>query len=122
MKLDSMHDAEKTALGTLTRLIVALDGDYTPAESVQLQAAAAELGEDEFWQVIQAAGEQSPDDDAVATQAAAVERQEAQETIYSVLFSIAAAESIVKREGHVLDQLATAWGLETEIGDDDENA
>ncbi|MEM7354593.1 MAG: hypothetical protein AAF657_27545 [Acidobacteriota bacterium] len=115
MKLSDMNDAERNALGTLVRLIVALDGDYSPAESDRVKAAAAELGEDDFWQAIQAAGQQHQDDDVVTTQANAVERQEARETIYGVLFGIAAAESIVSREGHVLDQLATAWSLEPEI-------
>lgn len=115
MKLDDMTEPEKTALGTLARLVVALDGEYSLSESTQLQAAAAELGEEEFWRVVRDAGRQHHSEEIVTTQAAAVERQEARETIYGVLFNIAAAGSIVNREGHLLDQLATAWRLETEI-------
>ncbi len=44
---------------------------------------------------------------------ARLQRREARETIYGVLFSIAAAGSIVSDEGSILGRLAEIWGIET---------
>ncbi len=111
MKLSDMTASEKQALGTLVRVIVTLDGEYSLEESTQLQQAATELGEDEFWDLIRKTGRQHHTEEIVQAQAREVERQEAREMIYGVLFSIAAAGSIVSQEGHLLDQLSATWDL-----------
>ena len=113
MKLKDMTDAEMIALGTLVRVIVTIDGEHSLEESAQLQAVAAELGEEAFWELIRLTGKQHHTEEIVNAQAAAVERQAARETIYGVLFRVAAAGSIVSQEGHLLDQLATTWNLKT---------
>ena len=113
MKLSDMTDVEKQALGSLVRVIVGVDGKYTPEESADLQQAAEELGEDDFWQLVDAAGHQHHTEDIVKDQARAVERKEAQETIYGVLFGVATAGSIAREEGDFLDWLASTWSLET---------
>ena len=111
MKLSDMTASEKQALGTLVRVVVALDGEYSIDESDQMQQAATELGEEEFWDLLRATGRQPHSEAIVKAQTREVERQEARETIYGVLFDIAAAGSIVAQEDQLLDQLAKTWNL-----------
>ena len=110
MKLDQMTDGEKQALGALVRVLVGVDGKYTPAEFAGLQKTADYLGEDEFWQVVNDSGHRHLDPEL----AGAVERPEAREAIYGVLFGIAAAGTVIKEEGKLLDWLAETWQLATE--------
>ncbi len=112
MKLNEMTDGEKQALGSLVRVIVGVDGEYSSEESAGLDQAAAELGEGEFWEVVRAAGRERHTEEIVRAQARAVERPEARETIYGVLFNVAASGAIVREEGQLLDWLAETWGLE----------
>ena len=112
MKLSDMTDAEKQILGTLVRVMVGADRQFSDDEAERLQGAAAELGEDEFWDVVGEAGSHGLSEDQVRSEAQAVDRKEAQETIYGVLFGIAAAESIVVQEANLLDWVADVWGLE----------
>lgn len=111
MKLDEMQDAERQALGTLVRVMVGVDGEYSATEAAGLQQAAAELGEDQFWALLDDAKGRHVDDGVVEAHAKAVERAAAREVIYGVLFGIATAGSIVQREGRLLDWLAETWGL-----------
>ena len=114
MQVSEMTDPEKQALGTLVRTIVGVDGRYSTEEAEALDRAAAELGADEFWEAVRAAGRQLHEEGDIKAQARAVERQEARETIYGALFTIAASGSIVGSEGWVLDWLTGAWDLQTE--------
>ncbi len=110
MKLDQMTDNEKQALGALVRVFVGADGEYSAAEVARLQKTAEYLGEDEFWRVLDDSGHQHIDQEAMAT---AVERPEAREAIYGVLFGVAAAGTVDGEEGKLLDWLAESWELET---------
>ena len=114
MKVSEMTDAEKKALGTLVRVVVGVDGKYSPEEADALDRAAEELGADEFWEAVRAAGREHHDEEEIKAEARAVERQEARETIFGALFEIAASGSIVGSEGWVLDWLTGAWDLRTE--------
>ncbi len=113
MKVSDMTGPEKQALGTLVRVVVGVDGRYTTEEAEALDRAAADLGADEFWAAVRAAGRAHHDEEEIKAEARAVERQEARETIYGALFTIAASGSISGSEGWVLDWLTEAWGIET---------
>ncbi len=113
MNLDQMTDAEKQALGALVRVLVGVDGEYTAAEVARLQKTAEYLGEDAFWELVNDSGHRHIDQDVLARLAGAVDRPEGREAIYGVLFGIAAAGTVVKEEGKLLDWLAETWDLET---------
>ena len=113
MKLDQMNDSEKQALGGLVRALVGADGQYSAAEVAGLQKTAEYLGEEAFWQLVNESVHQHLDDKVLEERALAVERPEAREAIYGVLFGIAAAGTVVDQEGKLLDWLASTWGLET---------
>ncbi len=119
MKLDQMTDEEKQALGALVRVLVGVDGEYSPAEVAGLQNTAEYLGEEEFWQLINDSGHRHLDEDALGKLANAVDRPEGREAIYGVLFGVAAADTVGGGEGKLLDWLAESWGLETRTDDED---
>ncbi len=119
MKLDQMADGEKKALGALVRVLVGVDGQYSAAEVARLEKTAEYLGEDEFWQLLDDSGHHHLDEEALAGLAMAVERPEAREALYGILFGIAAAGTVVGEEGKLLDWLAESWGLETRTDDED---
>lgn len=119
MKLADMNDAEKQALGSLVRVMVQVDGSFSPDESEELADAADDLGAEEFWKLVERAGELDLSEKAVKAAAVGVQRREVQEAIYGVLFSVAVAGSIDARETELLDWLAETWGLEiTDVADD----
>ena len=112
MKLKEMTDAEQMALGTLVRKMVGIDGEFSSEEAASLEQVATDLGTDDFWQLIQSAGQQDLGDHALKARATAVDRPEVQKAIYATLFGVAAAGTIVATESTLLDWLAEAWGLE----------
>ncbi len=114
MKLEEMVDAEKRALAALVRVMVGVDGEYSAAESAGLAKTADYLGEEEFWQLLNEVGHQHLDEGVLEDWSRTVERPEAREAIYGILFGIAAAGSIVDDEGKMLDWLAETWELKTE--------
>ena len=113
MKLEQMTDSEKRAVGALVRMLVGADGEYSAEEFAGLQKTAEYLGEDAFWEQVNDSGHRRLDEATLAELANAVERPEAREAIYGVLFGIAAAGTVVDDEGKLLDWLAETWGLET---------
>ena len=115
MQLSEMQDAEKQALAALVRVMVGVDGEYSAAEMADLANTAEYLGEDEFWQLIGDAGHQHLDQEVLDARAAAVERPEAREAIYGILFGVAAAGTVEDDEGKLLDWLAETWGIETSV-------
>ena len=117
MKLNQMTDSEKQAVGALVRVLVGVDGEYSAAEVSGLQKTAEYLGEDEFWKQVNDSGRRELDQAALDELAGAVERPEAREAIYGVLFGIAAAGTVVSDEGKLLDWLAETWGLEAAEAD-----
>ncbi len=112
MKLQDMTGPEKQALRSLVRVMVGVDGSYSPEETATLQRAASELGEEAFWELVSEPGQQELTMDLVKARAREVERPEVRETIYGMLFGLAAAGSIVGEEGRILDWLAATWDLE----------
>ena len=115
MKLSDMTDVEQSALGNLVRLMLRLHTEAASEESDVLREAAAELGEDEFWELMRQANLEQRTEDRVREQAAAIERKDVQERIYGLLFSIAVTGSIIPQESELLKWLSTTWELETSV-------
>ncbi len=115
MKLSEMELTEKQALAALVRVMVGVDGEYSAAEVAGLAKTAEYLGEEEFWQLVNDSGHQHLDEGILAARARAVERPEAREAIYGILFGIAAAGTVAGDEGKMLDWLAEAWELKTSV-------
>ena len=111
MTISEMTDDERHTFGAVLRTMVGADGSTSPEESAGLQAAAHELGADEFWGLIRETVGADYSADAIRTRAATVERQPVQETIYGVLFGLATAGSVLGEEAKLLDWLAATWNI-----------
>ena len=111
MMISEMTDDERHTFGALLRAMVGADGSTSPEESADLKAAANQLGADEFWSLMRETPGTDYPPDAIRRRAAAVERQQVQETIYGVLFSLATAGSVLGEEAKLLDWLATTWNI-----------
>ena len=116
MKLSEMTDIERETLGTLIRLMVGADGTVSAEESTDLQRAAEELGESDFWALVRSTHGEVYEREAVQAQARQIDRKDVQAQIYTVLFGLAADGAIMGDEGRLLDWLAETWGIDTGAG------
>jgi hypothetical protein len=120
---------EQLALGGLLRTLIRMDGQYTPAENEALEDVLQEvLAEPQgfafrspdtsqtpqtslVWELLGRAARELPDEDSVRRAALAVTRPEARETIYSAVFTVAAADTIVDPEWRLLEWLKEIWQI-----------
>jgi hypothetical protein len=110
MTLDQMNEEERLALAGLLRMMVGLDGAFTPDESAALKDVAVELGEGPFWKLLESFdGRKHGDVRALARQ---VTRKEVQELIYGLLYGVAITQTITSRENELLEWLASTWQVE----------
>ena len=110
-----LHENEICVLVALVRIMVGLDRRFSEGEADSIGAIALEVGEDSFWTHMRASYESELTLHEVMALAAAVERQEAHETIYGSLFELAANGGIEPEEGGLLRRLAQLWKLEVEV-------
>jgi hypothetical protein len=108
--LEELQHHEQVALIALLGLMARLDLQATPDEVELLRRVASEIGAERFEA---ASGEAArlPDGAAILRAASKVERPEAREVIFELLYDMAITDTIVEREGQMLDQLAELWGL-----------
>ncbi len=136
-ELERLTGAELLALAALARLMVRLDGRFTPDEERALaeigdalaaapapdenegagpyrEASPAEraLGATGFFELIELAGEQLPDDDSVRQAVRAVDRAEGREAIYGLLGQLALANPGQTRPIELLEWLAKEWHIQ----------
>ncbi len=113
MALDALDHGEKLALVGLVRLMIRLDGEFSEEERAMLDDIVDELGEAEFDKLAAEVAEKMQTEDQVRYYAERVERKEAREQIFEVLYALAIPGSIVAAESALLDWLRDRWGLET---------
>lgn len=139
-ELEQLNDSELLTLAALARLMIRLDGQFTEDEERALgeiaDAIAAPasqrgeenlgdgpyrgsgepdeaLGEAAFFELIELAAEELPDDASVREAARAVERPEARASIHALLHHLAIANTAQPRELALLEWLATEWQIES---------
>ena len=120
MKMNEMTADERLALGTLIRVLIRIDGEYSREELTEIGAIALDLGEDEFWEAIDQAGHADLSDEAAMERARAVTRQDARETIFGALLGLAESGGIVGNEPTMLDWLADLWSIEVKPTTDED--
>lgn len=113
MALDALDHGEKLALVGLVRLMIRLDGEFSEEERALLDDIVAELGEEEFDKLAGEVAEKMQTEEHVRYYAERVERKEAREQIFEVLYALAIPGSIVPSESALLDWLKERWALET---------
>jgi hypothetical protein len=106
LKLD-----EQLAFGTLLRRVM-IDNLDRQAEAQLLDALATELGEDEFWIMIDRAVEEMETPDQAHALATGVKRRSVQSLIYAVVAEVAMVGTMSAGQMAILDELQRMWGIE----------
>jgi hypothetical protein len=115
MTLDELEHHEQVALVALLGLMARLDLQTSPEEIELLEQVGEHMGAEAFLGVAREAA-QLPDELAVFAAASDVQRPEAREVIYELLYDMAIHDTIVAEEAHMLDRLADMWGLPQRMG------
>ncbi len=109
MNYTELDPKERLALAALVRLMVRMDGEFTPAEVRAVSDLAREIGATSFWNMLNEAG--SMEMAEVAALVDEVERTEVREWMYGVLLGLAAVDGIDEAESELLAWLMDAWSL-----------
>jgi hypothetical protein len=116
MTLDDMSQPEQVVLLSLVGLMARMDGSVSQEELELLEQIADEIGEKRFEAARDAAAALS-DGAAILRAASSVDRQEAREVIFELVYGIAVRDTIAESEAALLNELATLWGLPQRIGE-----
>lgn len=110
MKLDDLNRDEQHALGSLVRLMLRSDGEFTEAEESKVHALGQRLdAADRIWSVISASAQAHPDDAAMRASAANVTRAPVRDLIRNALADIADDGTVTGSEKKLLEWLDQAW-------------
>ena len=106
--------SDQLALAALLRLAVRLDGEFSQAEQEALEDVAIDVGERSFWNLMDEAGRNLPDEESIRTAALAVTDPEARAAIYECVLHVARSDAIQTREMGLLEWLQKNWSLDRE--------
>lgn len=109
--LDDLTDEERLAFGALLRAMVSLDGSYSGEEKAMFRVLATELGEKEFWAMLERASKEVKDAGQVLALADDVTRPEARELLFYGLYATAQAGGGGSKEEALIEELRTKWDL-----------
>ena len=116
MTLDDLSQPEQVVLLALVGLMARMDGSVSQEEMELLEQIADEIGEKRFEAARDAAAALD-DSKAILQAAAAVERLEAREVIFELVYGVAVRDTIAQSEAAMLNELATLWGLPQRVGE-----
>lgn len=100
---------ERVALMGLVRLMVHMDGEFSPEEVQALSGLARDLGGSGFWAAMSEV--QTLEQHELQQIVKGVIRPAVQEWMYGVLVGIAAADGIEDGESELLGWLMDTWSL-----------
>lgn len=115
MTLDDLSQPEQVVLLALIGLMARMDGSVSQAEMELLEQVADEMSPARF----EAARDEAAalaDGAAILQAAASVERQEAREVIFELVYGIAVRDTIADSEAELLNRLAALWNLPQRLG------
>jgi hypothetical protein len=115
--LDDLTDEEKLAFGGLLRAMVSMDGTFSDDEKAMFRLLAKELGEDDFWAMLERASKEVKDAGQLLALADEVTRPQARELLFYGVNATAQAGGVAEPEGQLLDELRAKWGLERDASD-----
>jgi hypothetical protein len=116
MTLDDLTQPEQIVLLSLVGLMARMDGSVSEDELDLLEQIADEIGEQRFEAARDAAAALA-DGRAILGAAATVDRPEARDVIFELVYSIAVRDTIAESEAALLNELATIWGLPQRVGE-----
>jgi hypothetical protein len=109
-RIADLSEEEQLAFGCLLRLLVS--GELGPAPVEALDALAIDLGEDDFWLMLDHAGEEMHGADHTHQLASAISRPPVQALIYACLAEVAMAGAMSPAELAILEGLRRLWSIE----------
>lgn len=116
MTLDDLSQPEQVVLLALVGLMARMDGSVSQEELDLLEQIADEIGPKRFEAARDAAA--ALDDSKAILQAASeVQRPEAREVIFELVYGIAVRDTIAESEAAMLNELAALWGLPQRVGE-----
>ena len=101
---------------SLVGLMARMDGSVSQDELELLEQIADEIGEKRFEAARDAAAALA-DGAAILRAASSVDRPEAREVIFELVYGIAVQGTIAESEAAMLNELAATWGLPQRVGD-----
>ena len=116
MTLDDLSQPEQVVLLALVGLMARMDGSVSQDELELLEQIADEIGPERFEASRDAAAALG-DSAAILQAAKGVERAEAREVIFELVYGIAVRDTIVQSEVAMLNELAALWGLPQRVGE-----
>ena len=116
MTLDDLSHPEQVVLLALVGLMARMDGSVSQEELELLEQIADEIGEQRFEAARDAAAALA-DGSAILRAASSVDRQEAREVIYELVYGVAVRDTIAQSETALLNELAQLWGLPQRLGE-----
>lgn len=115
MTLDDLSQPEQVVLLSLVGLMARMDGSVSQEELELLEQIADEIGAERFEAARDAAAALA-DGAAILAAASRIDRVEAREVIFELVYGVAVQGTIADSEAALLNQLATLWGLPQRIG------
>jgi hypothetical protein len=115
MTLDELSQPEQVVLLALVGLMARMDGSVSQEELELLEQIADEIGAQRFDAARDAAAALS-DSSAILRAAAGIERQEAREVVFELVYDIAVKDTIAASEAALLNELAALWQLPQRVG------
>jgi hypothetical protein len=116
MTLDDLSQPEQVVLLSLVGLMARMDGTVSKDELELLEQIADEIGEKRFEGARDAAANLA-DGAAILQAAASIDRLEAREVIFELVYGIAVRDTIAESEAALLNELAALWGLPQRVGE-----
>jgi hypothetical protein len=116
MTLDDLSQPEQVVLLALVGLMARMDGSVSQEEMELLEQIADEIGETRFEAARDAAAALA-DGAAILQAAKGVERLEAREVIFELVYGVDVRDTIAESEARMLNELAALWGLPQRVGE-----
>ncbi len=110
MKFSDLDAQEQLALAGLVRLMVRMDGEFTPKEAAAVSALAREIGATSFWSMMTES--QTMEMEELSDLVSELPRKTVREWMYGVLVGLAAVDGIDAAESELLSWLMEVWELE----------
>lgn len=111
MEISDLNKEERLALIGWAKLVIRADRDFSDEEADELKKLANQLGPDNWKEGVEEAAQRLQTANDLKKLAVEIERQEARELIFSVLYDLAVPGTIVEQEAKVLHWLAKTWGV-----------
>lgn len=116
MTLDDLSQPEQVVLLALVGLMARMDGSVSQEELELLEQIADEIGEERFEAARDAAAALA-DGRGILAAAAQIDRPEAREVVFELVYGVAITGTIADSEAELLNEIAKLWDLPQRVGE-----